>query len=177
LAGYVSGARLELPARTVVLTVGASGSGKTTWALGHFRETEVVSTDRCRALVADREESQRASRHAFAVFYEILCQRVLLGRLSIADSTGLSPRVRRRVRDIAAAGEAPVVAVVFETELEVALQRNAARSRRVPEEVVERQVARLSTLLDERTLENEGYAAVHRVEPGARLPIPVRKTR
>jgi predicted kinase len=166
--------RLLLPADAVVMLVGPSGSGKSTWASRYFGETEIVSSDRCRALVADTEASQRASPHAFAVFYEILGQRVALGRLSVADSTGLSPHVRERIREIAYRGGAPVYVIVFAEELEVALRRNASRSRRVPVEVVARQVERLSSLLREGTLEREGYAGLCVVRSDRPAPVPVR---
>ena len=45
--------RLEIPELSLVLLVGASGSGKSTFAHTHFLETEVVSSDFCRGLVSD----------------------------------------------------------------------------------------------------------------------------
>lgn len=103
---------IPLPADALVVLVGASGSGKSTWAARHFRETEVVSSDRCRALVSDDEESQAVHREAFAVLYEIVRQRLSLGRRTVVDSTSLGEFSRRRLREIAARFEAPVHAVV-----------------------------------------------------------------
>jgi len=39
----------------LVVLVGVSGSGKSTFARTHFKPTEVVSSDFCRGLVADDE--------------------------------------------------------------------------------------------------------------------------
>ena len=41
----------------LVVVVGATASGKSYWAHGHFLDTQVVSSDRCRALVSDDEET------------------------------------------------------------------------------------------------------------------------
>jgi len=79
-----------LPPRALVVLVGGSGAGKSWWARRHFLETEVVSSDRCRALVSDDEADQRVNREAFAVFYSIVRQRLSLGRLTVADSTALA---------------------------------------------------------------------------------------
>ena len=40
---------IELPELGLVMLCGASGSGKSTFARSHFADTEVVSSDRCRA--------------------------------------------------------------------------------------------------------------------------------
>ena len=47
---------------SLVVLVGASGSGKSTFAGRHFKPTEVISSDFCRGLVADDENDQSASR-------------------------------------------------------------------------------------------------------------------
>lgn len=158
---------LLLPPNALVMLVGASGSGKSWWAHRSFRETQVVSSDRCRALVSDDEADQTVNREAFAVFYEILRRRLALRRLSVADSTALSARVRERLRHIAGRYGTPVHAVVVHAPLEVLRQNNLARSRRVPEEVLELHARRLQQLIEERVLEQEGYAAVHHVPAAA----------
>ena len=45
----------------LVVLVGISGSGKSTFARRHFRPTEVISSDFCRGLVADDENDQAAT--------------------------------------------------------------------------------------------------------------------
>ena len=45
--------RIELPDESLVLLVGAAGSGKSTFAARHFTATQVVSSDRMRALIGD----------------------------------------------------------------------------------------------------------------------------
>lgn len=44
---------------SLVVLIGATGSGKSTFARRHFKPTEIVSSDFCRGLVAD-DENDRA---------------------------------------------------------------------------------------------------------------------
>ena len=46
---------IDVPELGLIVLVGASGSGKSTFAHRPFASTEVVSSDQCRALVADDE--------------------------------------------------------------------------------------------------------------------------
>jgi ABC-type glutathione transport system ATPase component len=47
---------------SLVVLVGPSASGKTTWADAHFRPEEVVSSDRLRALLAPVSATSPAAR-------------------------------------------------------------------------------------------------------------------
>ena len=51
---------LTIPELSFVVLVGVSGSGKSTFARKHFQTTEILSSDYCRGLVADDENSQAA---------------------------------------------------------------------------------------------------------------------
>ncbi|HEY9170903.1 MAG TPA: AAA family ATPase [Verrucomicrobiae bacterium] len=42
------------------MLVGVSGSGKSTFARKHFKPTEILSSDYCRGLISDDENSQAA---------------------------------------------------------------------------------------------------------------------
>ena len=69
--GGVRAMRIELPDPSLVVLIGASGSGKSTFAARHFLPTEVISSDFCRGLVADDENDQGATEDAFAVLHFI----------------------------------------------------------------------------------------------------------
>lgn len=146
--------------------MGASASGKSWWSHSHFAATEVVSSDRCRALVSDDEANQEVNRQAFAVFYEILRQRLSLRRLTVADSTALQAFARQKLLRIAEAYRVPAHAVVFDAPLPLLLEWNRQRDRQVPEDVLVRQSAILEALLQSGTLHTEGFAAVHLLRPG-----------
>lgn len=154
---------LRLPTDALVVLVGASGCGKSTFARRYFGATQVVSSDECRRLVADDEGDQSASREAFAVFNAILRARMALGRLTVADATGLHPHARERLRAIAAAHRRPVVAIVFDLPLDLCLRRAAGRSRVVPLSVIARQHELLQHAREE--VLREGYQRVYFVGP------------
>ncbi|RZJ61490.1 MAG: hypothetical protein EOO58_01715, partial [Hymenobacter sp.] len=51
---------LKLPELSLILLMGSSGAGKSTFARRLFKPTEIVSSDVCRGLVADDENDQSA---------------------------------------------------------------------------------------------------------------------
>ncbi len=62
---------IPLPEFSLVLLVGASGSGKSTFAAKHFKPTEVLSSDWCRAAVSDDPNDQGATKDAFELLHFI----------------------------------------------------------------------------------------------------------
>ena len=80
-----------IPELSLVVLVGVSGSGKSTFARAHFQPTEVISSDFCRGLVADDENDQAATRDAFDVLHYIVGKRLAAGRLTVVDATNVQP--------------------------------------------------------------------------------------
>lgn len=154
---------LRLPADALVLLVGPSGCGKSTWAGRHFGETQVVSSDECRRLVTDDAGDQTVNAQAFSVFYALLRARISLGRLTVADATGLNPGFRERLRRIAGEHRRPVVAVVFDVPLDLCLRRAAGRARVVPPSVIARQHEQLQQA--KADVLREGFHRVYFVGP------------
>ena len=56
---------IEIPDFALIVLIGASGSGKSTFAARHFKPTEIISSDYCRGLVSDDETDQSATADAF----------------------------------------------------------------------------------------------------------------
>jgi len=77
---------LKIPDLSLVVLVGVTGSGKSTFAARHFRPTEVISSDFCRGLVSDDENDQSATGDAFEVLNFIAAKRLAAGRLTVADA-------------------------------------------------------------------------------------------
>src|SRR4029453_2215792 len=92
---------LTIPAFSLVMMMGASGSGKSTFAAKHFLPTEILSSDRCRGLVADDENDGSATGDAFDVFYYIAAKRLAAGLLTVIDATNLRPEDRRHAVELA----------------------------------------------------------------------------
>ncbi|WP_330241134.1 polynucleotide kinase-phosphatase [Streptomyces sp. NBC_00525] len=146
---------------SLVVLVGASGSGKSTFARRHFKPTEVISSDFCRGLVADDENDQSASKDAFDVLHYIAGKRLAAGRLTVVDATNVQPEARRLLVEVAREHDVLPIAIVLDLPEEVCLARNAARPDRadMPRHVIQRHRRELRRSL--RGLEREGFRKVH----------------
>src|SRR5260221_10255609 len=104
----------HLPEPCLVVLVGASSSGKSTWAASQFAPTEIVSSDGLRAVVGHGEDDLDASVDAFALLDTIIERRLGRGLTTVVDTLGLDPERRRRYRDVADRHGVECVAVGFE---------------------------------------------------------------
>ena len=124
-------AELAIPELALVVLIGASGSGKSTFARTPFlAEYEVVSSDQCRGLVSDDENDQSATKDAFEVLEFIVGKRLAAGRLTVIDATNVQREARRQVVELAKAHDVLPVAIVFDLPESVCVARNQARSDR-----------------------------------------------
>ncbi|MFE2012080.1 polynucleotide kinase-phosphatase [Streptomyces sp. NPDC059491] len=146
---------------SLVVLVGATGSGKSTFARRHFKPTEVVSSDFCRGLVADDENDQSASRDAFDVLHYIVGKRLEAGRLTVVDATNVQQEARRRLVELARTYDVLPIAIVLDLPEDVCRDRNAGRPDRadMPAHVIQRHRRELRRSL--RGLEREGFRKVH----------------
>jgi protein phosphatase len=119
-----------LPAGCLVVLVGASGSGKSTFAAKHFLRTETVSSDECRALVHDDPNDQSATDAAFEVLYLIASNRLKARRLTAIDATNVSPEHRAPLVELARSRSTIAVAIVLDLPATVCHARNRARPGR-----------------------------------------------
>ncbi|WP_309095552.1 polynucleotide kinase-phosphatase [Streptomyces sp.] len=146
---------------SLVVLIGASGSGKSTFARRHFRPTEVISSDFCRGLVSDDENDQSATRDAFDVLHYIAGKRLAAGRRTVVDATSVQSEARRQLIDLARQYDVLPIAIVLDVPEEVCAERNAARCDRadMPRRVIQRHTRELRRSL--RHLEREGFRKVH----------------
>ncbi|MFC3349398.1 polynucleotide kinase-phosphatase [Streptomyces echinoruber] len=146
---------------SLVVLVGASGSGKSTFARRHFKPTEVISSDFCRGLVADDENDQSATGDAFDVLHYIAGKRLAAGRRTVVDATSVQSEARRKLIDLARRHDVLPIAIVLDVPEEVCAARNAARPDRagMPRRVIQRHIRELRRSL--RHLEREGFRKVH----------------
>ncbi|MYX34701.1 MULTISPECIES: polynucleotide kinase-phosphatase [unclassified Streptomyces] len=146
---------------SLVVLIGTTGSGKSTFARRHFKPTEVISSDFCRGLVSDDENDQGASGDAFDVLHYIAAKRLAAGRLTVIDATSVQQESRRQLVRLAREHDVLPIAIVLDVPEQVCVERNASRPDRahLPRHVVQRQQRELRRSL--RQLEREGFRKVH----------------
>ncbi|CAL4858684.1 polynucleotide kinase-phosphatase [Microbacterium sp. MM2322] len=151
---------LDIPALSLVVLVGASGSGKSTFAREHFGAYETLSSDAFRGLVSNDESNQSATAAAFDALQYVAGKRLDAGLLTVVDATSVQPEARRALVELAKAHDVLPVAIVFDVPESVSVERNAVRTdRRIPAHVVKRQNDQLRRGL--RHLGREGFRKVH----------------
>jgi protein phosphatase len=151
---------LTVPELSLVVLIGVSGSGKSTFGCTHFRPTEVISSDFCRGLVADDENDQSATPQAFELLHYIAGQRLKAGRLTVVDATNVQTEARRQLVTIAREHDVLPVAIVLDVPEKVCVERNAGRpDRDFGAHVIRRQRDQLRRGL--KGLQREGFRTVH----------------
>ena len=149
-----------VPELSLVVLIGVSGSGKSTFARRHFAPTQVLSSDTCRGLVADDENDQSATPAAFALLHHIAGIRLRAGRLTVVDATNVKAEDRASLVRLAREHDVLPVAIVLDVPEGECLARNALRpDRDLAPGVVRRQRADLRRGL--RGLGREGFRKVH----------------
>ncbi|MBP7253332.1 MAG: polynucleotide kinase-phosphatase, partial [Alphaproteobacteria bacterium] len=121
---------IQIPELSLVLLVGASGCGKSSFARKHFKPTEVISSDYCRGLVSDDENNQACSKAAFEVLRFIAAKRLAAGKLTVIDATNVQTESRKELINLAREYHVIPVAIVLNLPKEICFARNADRPDR-----------------------------------------------
>ena len=151
---------LKLPELSLILLIGTSGSGKSSFARRLFRPTEIVSSDQCRALVADDENDQAATPDAFALLHSLVGLRLKRGLLTVVDATNVQPQARQTLVQLARDYHVLPAAIILDVPERVAEDRNRARPERrhLGRHVVPQQRQQLRRSL--KLLKQEGFRHV-----------------
>ncbi|MEP9365053.1 LLM class flavin-dependent oxidoreductase [Nocardioides sp. CN2-186] len=154
----------RLPDPALVVLVGASGSGKSTWASGRYRADEIVSSDLLRGVVGSGPHDLDASDDAFDLLERIVDARLGRGLTTVVDTLGLDDVRRARWRDAGRAAGLPTVVVRLDTPAEECRRRNRERDRPVPAPALASQLKRADAV--RTALDLEGWDLVHVPETG-----------
>ncbi len=158
--GSVPPMKINIPELCVVVLIGASGAGKSTFAARHFIESEVISSDFCRKLVSDDENDQTATGAAFELLREIASRRLERGRMTVVDATSVRPEDRRSIVRLAKDHHVFACAIVLDVPAEICRARNEARpDRDFGSHVIRNQRAALRRSI--RGLRKEGFRKVY----------------
>ena len=151
--------KIAIPELCLVALIGPTGSGKSTFASEHFKTTEIVSSDACRAMVADDATDQAATPDAFALLNFIADTRLRAGRLTVIDATSVQPEARKSLVALARENDCLPVAIVLNMPEAICLARNEGRpDRSFGPRVVRQQAEQLRRSL--RGLKREGFRYV-----------------
>jgi protein phosphatase len=160
--------KIAIPELSLVMLVGPSGSGKSSFARKHFLPTEVISSDFCRGLVSDDDNDQSATGDAFDILHAIIRKRLARGRLTVVDATNVQPEARRSLIELAREYHVFAVAIVFDIPEKLCQERNASRpDRQFGPHVVRNQCHQLRRGL--RGLEREGIRYVFKLSSPAEV--------
>ena len=150
---------ITIPELSLVVLIGPSGCGKSSFARVHFKPTEVLSSDFCRGLVSDDENSQEATNDAFDVLHYIARKRLTAGRLTVVDATNVQPEARKPLVALAREFHVLPVAIVLNMPERLCQERNQSRpDRQFGPHVVRNQSQQLRRSI--RGLEREGFRHV-----------------
>ena len=151
---------LSLPDFCLVVLIGPTGSGKSTLARRHFRETEIVSSDACRAIVADDETDQSATGDAFELLRYSAGIRLKRRLLTVIDATSVQRADRAELVALARRHHALPVALVLDIDPDLCHGRNAGRANRDFGPHVARNHSR-ALRRSLKGLQKEGFRQVH----------------
>src|SRR5258708_1386550 len=107
--------KLTIPDMALVVLIGASGSGKSTFARRHFAATQILSSDFFRGMVSDDENDQSASEAAFDALHYVAGKRLTAGRVTVIDATNVQRVPRNQLVTIAKKHNVLPVAIVLDT--------------------------------------------------------------
>ena len=140
--------------------MGVSGSGKSTFAKKHFKSTEIVSSDQCRGIVSNDENSLKVNKDAFELLDFIISKRLKNGLLTVVDATNIQAEGRKKLIALAREYHALPSIIVLNTPEEICMERNAQRTdRNMGKHVIRQQRQQFKKSL--RTLKKEGFRKIH----------------
>lgn len=170
---------LELEEFSLLVLCGPSSSGKSHFARRWFRDTEIVSLERCMTLVADSPDARDAHHAAITLLESIVGLRLEMGRFTVIDAPCLCPELRRRLALCARHFQVTPTLLIFDTSQAVCLQRNQQEERGIDPFLIKLQHQK--TLLARRIAHQEGFRDVFSMStyPDAsplvlRKPLPCR---
>lgn len=122
--------RISFPELSLVVLIGASGSGKSTFARTHFKPTEILSSDFFRGLVSDDENDQSATSPAFETLHFVAEKRLVLGKLCVIDATNVQKEGREHLLALAKKHHVFPVAIVLNVPEKICVEHNQQRPDR-----------------------------------------------
>jgi protein phosphatase len=148
---------ISISADALVVLIGPAGSGKSTFAAGHFPTAAIVSSDAVRRARRIGGWS-KARNDVFDEVKALVEPRLATGALTVVDATNTDwMRRSELIRSARRHGRA-AVAIVFALPIDECLAQNRRRTDAVPGHTIRRQAAAIARDLDR--LDLEGFSLV-----------------
>jgi len=96
----------------------------------------------------------------------------MLGRLTVADATNLKPEHRRTLLGIAKRNQFNAAAILFDVPIEICVERNSTRKRKVPQEALLKQRELFETTL--YSIREEKFDYLHVLDQEMQSNVAVR---
>ena len=155
--------KIKVPQQSLIVLIGASGSGKSTFAKKHFHPHEIISSDRCRGIVSNDENNLAATNDAFELLHYIIGKRLKNGLLTVIDATNVQASARRSLIQLAKKYHTLPVAIVLDIPASVSKERNKTRpDRNLSQHVIRSQKQQLRGSL--RKLKKEGFRYLYTLQ-------------
>lgn len=155
--------KIELPEFCLVAMIGATSSGKSSFAKKYFKPTEVLSSDFFRGMVSDDENDQTVSSEAFDLLFYAANKRLDNMKLTVIDATNIQPNARKQILQLAKAQNVHAAAIVLDMPKDMLLERNARRAdRNLPERVIHRHYTDVKRCI--KGLRREGFRYVYVID-------------
>lgn len=138
--------KLAIPELALVMLIGPTGSGKSTFAHKHFQPSEIIAPDS--ELPGSGEQD----------VYRFAAERLAAGKLTVVDAPNLDPEVRQAWLKLAHRYYCAAIAIVFNLLETVCLARQPPEGQADPE-VIRQQCQTLQLMLP--GLEREGFEALY----------------
>ncbi|MDE6276064.1 MAG: AAA family ATPase, partial [Clostridia bacterium] len=152
--------KIEIPKFCIVALIGASSSGKSSFASRYFKPTEVLSSDFFRGMVCDDENNQGVSGDAFDALFYVANKRLDNMKLTVIDATNIQPNARKDIINLARAQNVHAAAIVLNLPEDLLQQRNKARAdRNLPERVIKQHCREVKQSI--KNLKREGFRFVY----------------
>jgi protein phosphatase len=117
---------IALPDPSLILLLGARGSGKSTFARRFFQPSEIVSLDECRRMVGD--SGPAPSNDALELFQTIVQNRLHAGKFVVIDGDHGNADLRRNLVTLAKRHHLFAIAIALQLDERICVERNASRS-------------------------------------------------
>jgi protein phosphatase len=152
--------KIKIPKLSLVVMIGVSSAGKSSFARKHFKQTEIVSSDECRAIISDDENNQAVTKDAFALLDYIIAKRMKNKCLTVVDATSVQKESRKSLIHLARKYSYIPIAIVLDIPEQICQDRHKARQDRNFEDyVISRQYQDLKRSI--RYLKHEGFRKVY----------------